>query len=132
MRRPPLLPLHIACRRPAGRARSMLLRRAGLVPALALLTSLSLATPSAADVTLDETGRRTATRPKLATAAIDGIPIALPDAAGDDRPAPGRRLGKKGRSLYARPTQPAVAGLVGCVGCREYLRVLGGVVVDGR
>ncbi len=111
-------------RTPSGPRRRL---RTATVALMALL-SIAIAPPAWSDVETDpDLGRRTQTGPKQPQVSLDGVNIV------NNEPAPresGYAMTKRGRKLRARPTQPVVVGHVGCVGCREMLRSLGGVFLD--
>ena len=97
-----------------------------------VLASLLLA-PGAAfsDVSIQDQGRQTRTGPKQIQREYNGIQ--LDPSPRDVAPRPsGRTLTAAGRALRSEPTQRVSVGIIGCPGCQEALREMGGVVVDAR
>lgn len=102
------------------------------VAATALTIALLLGVaPAVADVSIQSEGRQTRTGPKQPQSEFNGVLLldVSPDAL--DRPS-GRRLTATGRSLRSQPTLRVSVGIIGCPGCTEALRSLGGILVDER
>ncbi len=116
-------------RHPTKRPRA---RRIGPHPSawIAALACLVLAAPplALADVSIEEEGRQTRTRPKQPQREYNGVLLDPTPSEVGPRPS-GRTLTKAGRGLSSEPQGRVSVGIIGCPGCSEAVR---GVVVDAR